>query len=82
MRLWKRLLKGLKNNELESLSCMILDEQERRAQKRISESRFEILTAEEREMLKGDVDEAVSQYCERTGCPRVMAQMVMEQLEA
>lgn len=77
MRLWKRLLKGLKNNELESLASMILEEQQRRAEKRIAEGRYEILTEEEKETLADDEEQAVAQYRERTGCPAVMARMVM-----
>jgi len=76
MKLWSRILKGLKNNDLERLASMIMDEQVRRAEKRISEGKYETLNEQEQNDVMFDYSLAFENYVSRTGCPRVMANMV------
>lgn len=78
MKLWSRILKGLKNNDLERLATMIVDEQVRRAEKRINENKYEPLNEQEQDGVMFNYDLALENYVKRTGCPRVMANMVFE----
>ncbi len=78
MKFLNRMLKGMKNNELEKISDLVFAEQERRANKRIHEGRYEILNHEEKRALVDDRGEAVNMYCVRTGCPEAMAQLIMD----
>ena len=78
MKLWSRILKGLKNNDLERLVTMIINEQVRRAEKRINEDKYEPLNEQEQNDVMFNYDLAFENYVRRTGCPRVMASMVFE----
>lgn len=81
--LWNRILKGMKNNELAILTELAHNEQVRRAEKRISEGRYIELDEAERELLReGDRDEAIDIYRERTNCPLVMAEMIVDMGDA
>ena len=74
-----RMIRVLKNNELENLVKVIESEQHRRAEKRIEEGRYSPLDESEKALLnEGNVEGALELYMERTNCPRVMALMVFE----
>lgn len=75
MKLWNRILKGLKNNDLERLNSMIFEEQTRRANKRIAEGKFEPVSYVEKTMNR---DKALDMYIKRTGCPKVMANLIFD----
>jgi hypothetical protein len=71
------MLKSMKNNELENLGIAIFREQQRRAKKRISEGKFEPLNEEEKLLLMKNKEHAINEYCYRTGCPKTMAEMIV-----
>jgi hypothetical protein len=74
-----RIVKASLNEELEIIIDMAQKEQNRRAEKRIRDNRYAPLDEREIEYLSvDDVESAVLNYKERTKCPLVMAQKIVE----
>lgn len=74
-----RIVKASLNDELELIIDMAQKEQNRRAENRIRDNRYAPLDENEIECLRtDDFEGAVANYKNRTKCPYVMAEKIVE----
>ena len=77
--MWRRMLKGMKNFEMEQLTYLIRDEQKRRADKRIFNGNFSPLNEEELSFINdNEIVKAATAYRRRVRCAVPFAYAVIK----